>query len=59
LPAATSNGKLSAIASFYEFHSRHGTDLHDPLTDRDTLGNFVSAALRNYVSENPSAWGIP
>jgi site-specific recombinase XerD len=29
---ATVNRKLSAVASFYEFHSRHGVDLADLLT---------------------------
>jgi integrase/recombinase XerD len=32
LSAATVNRKISAIASFYEFHHRHGVDLHDLLT---------------------------
>lgn len=31
LSAATVNRKLSAIASFYEFHHRHGIDLHELL----------------------------
>jgi integrase/recombinase XerD len=30
--AATVNRKLSAVASFYEFHSRHGVELADLLT---------------------------
>lgn len=30
--AATVNRKLSAVASFYEFHSRHGVDLGELLT---------------------------
>ncbi len=32
LSAATVNRKLSALASFYEFHQRHGVDLADLLT---------------------------
>jgi site-specific recombinase XerD len=32
LSAATVNRKISAIASFYEFHHRHGIDLHELLT---------------------------
>lgn len=32
LSAATVNRKMSAIASFYEFHHRHGIDLHELLT---------------------------
>lgn len=32
LCAATVNRKLSALASFYEFHQRHGVDLADLLT---------------------------
>jgi integrase/recombinase XerD len=32
LSAATANRKLSALASFYEFHQRHGVDLADLLT---------------------------
>lgn len=30
--ASTVNRKLSAVAAFYEFHSRHGVDLADLLT---------------------------
>jgi len=32
LSAVTVNRKMSAIASFYEFHHRHGIDLHELLT---------------------------
>jgi site-specific recombinase XerD len=32
LSAATVNRKISAIASFYKFHHRHGIDLHELLT---------------------------
>jgi integrase len=32
LSAATVNRKVSAVASFYEFHHRLGTDLHELLT---------------------------
>jgi hypothetical protein len=34
VPAGTVNRKLSALASFYEFHQRHGVDVADLLTRR-------------------------
>jgi site-specific recombinase XerD len=38
LTAATVNRKLSALASFYEFHHRHGVDLAELLTRWRSVG---------------------
>lgn len=57
LSAATVNRKLSAMASVYEFHQRHGVDLAELLT-RWRPGGRAARGARSSLTSGPARSGV-